>query len=90
MEECDGYYMDSVIIRSVSAGDGSGAERRGGAHQTIPGWVYRPSQVEEMQDKNPFKFLKVKQVAHMDDSMLFSDPDLCQGNMTKLLQRRPV
>nr|XP_033478456.1 uncharacterized protein LOC117254354 [Epinephelus lanceolatus] len=43
--------------------------------------------VQKMQDKSPLKYNTVRQMACLDPANMFSDPDLCQERMKRLVQR---
>nr|XP_055033928.1 uncharacterized protein LOC129422183 [Misgurnus anguillicaudatus] len=42
--------------------------------------------IQKVQDKSPLKYPVVRQVACLNPSMMFSDPDWCISSMTKLVQ----
>ncbi|KAM9322271.1 uncharacterized protein KZ484_020483 [Pholidichthys leucotaenia] len=43
--------------------------------------------IQKLQEKSPLKYPPVRQVACLDPSRMFSDPEWCQANMTKLVQK---
>nr|XP_020447106.1 uncharacterized protein LOC109955353 [Monopterus albus] len=43
--------------------------------------------IQKMQDKSPLKYTVVRQVACLDPANMFSDPNLCQERMKRLVHR---
>ena len=43
--------------------------------------------VKKMQDKSPLKYTIVRQMACLDPTSMFSDPDLCYERMKGVVQR---
>ncbi|KAF4114236.1 hypothetical protein G5714_004459 [Onychostoma macrolepis] len=43
--------------------------------------------IQKMQDKSPLKYTVVRQVACLDPTNMFSDPNLCQERMKRLVHR---